>query len=147
MKIRTYTELCTFQTFEERYRYLRLGGQVGFETVGYDRVFMEAFYNSTEWKHIRRKIVLRDRGCDLGIEGRELQNGIFIHHMNPISIEDVERRSEILLNPEFLICCSMNTHNAIHYGDESLLIIAPVIRVPNDTCPWKQNNQGGIRLG
>lgn len=135
--IRNYTELSQLLTFEERYRYLRLAGAVGEDTFGFDRYLNQRFYQSAEWKRIRRDVILRDNGCDLGIPGRELNRRIIIHHMNPIGISDIFEATEFLLNPEYLICVSHDTHNAIHYGDENLLAKEPVERRPNDTCPWK----------
>lgn len=135
--IRTYTELSKLQSFKERYRYLQLNGSVGLDTFGYDRYLNQNFYRSREWKSIRDQVIIRDNGCDLGIEGYEIQGRIYIHHMNPILIADIEDRTDFLLNPEYLITTTHNTHNAIHYGDESLLILPPVERAPNDTCPWK----------
>ena len=137
--IKTYSELITLPTFAERYRYLRLGGEVGKETFGFDRYLNQSFYSSAEWKKFRRDIIVRDMGCDLGIEGREIMGLIMIHHLNPISIEDIIRGHDCLMDPENSICTSPNTHNAIHYGDESLLIVAPTERTKNDTCPWRRN--------
>ena len=137
MKIRTYSELIQLPTFEERYQYLRLNGAVGKETFGFDRYIYESFLHSREWKEFRRYIIIRDNGCDLGIEDRQIQGLITIHHLNPITLEDVIERSEYLLNPEYAISTSDNTHKAIHYGDDKLLIIPPVERAVNDTCPWK----------
>ena len=137
--IRTYSELITLPTFKERYEYLRLGGRVGEDTFGFDRYLNQAFYKSEEWRSIRDHVITRDNGCDLGMEGHEIFGRILIHHMNPIRKEDVINRSDILLNPEYLICTIKNTHDAIHYGDESLLVIAPVERRKNDTCPWRHN--------
>lgn len=136
--IRTYSELSLLPTFEERYRYLRLTGQVGQETFGFDRYLNQVFYRSQRWKKIRDHVIIRDNGCDLGVEGYEIHGRIIIHHMNPITIEDIERESNYLLDPEFLICTVHNTHNAIHYGDERLLITAPIERTINDTCPWRK---------
>ena len=135
---RTYTELSRLPTFEERYRYLRLTGQVGKETFGFDRYLNQNFYRSQRWKRIRDEVILRDNGCDLGVEGYEIYGRIIIHHMNPITLEDIERESVYLLDPEFLICTVHRTHNAIHYGDESLLITAPIERTKYDTCPWRK---------
>lgn len=135
--IRTYSELSQLKTFKERYEYLRLDGKVGEETFGFDRYLNQIFYKSDEWKSIRDFVIIRDSGCDLGIEGYEIHGKILIHHMNPISPKDIARRSEFLLNPEYLITTVLSTHNAIHYGDESLLISAPIERMRNDTCPWK----------
>ena len=137
--IRTYSELITLPTFKERYSYLRLGGRVGEDTFGFDRYLNQAFYKSEEWRSIRDHVITRDNGCDLGMEGHEIFGRILIHHMNPIRKEDIINRSDILLNPEYLICTIKNTHDAIHYGDESLLVIAPVERRKNDTCPWRHN--------
>lgn len=135
--IRTYSELITLPTFMERYKYLRIGGTVGTDTFGFDRYLNQAFYKSEEWKSIRRHVIIRDCGCDLGIEGREIHERILIHHINPISEEDILDRSDFLLNPEYLISTSHRTHNAIHYGDDSILIDVPLERRKNDTCPWK----------
>ena len=136
MKVRCYTDLRLLSTFEERFEYLKLGGGVGKETFGFDRWINQRFYKSPEWKQIRRDVIIRDEGRDLGVEGYELQNGIYVHHMNPMLPKDIVDASEWILNPEYLICVSFNTHNAIHYGDASLL---PKIieRKLNDTCPWK----------
>lgn len=137
--IRSYSELITLPTFEERYHYLKLGGVVGEETFGYDRYLNQVFYSSKEWKTFRRDIIVRDMGCDLGIEDREIGRTILIHHMNPITLADIHQRNlDVLLNPENVICTSLNTHNAIHYGDESLLVLAPIERSRNDTCPWRR---------
>ena len=137
MIIKTYSELIKLKTFEERYEYLKLGGIVGKETFGFDRYLNQTFYKTDEWLSIRDHVIVRDNGCDLGIEGREIHSRILVHHMNPITKEDILSRSEYLLNPEYLICTIKSTHDAIHYGDESLLIKLPVERRKNDTCPWK----------
>ena len=137
MSIRTYSELITIPTFEERYKYLKLDGIVGEETFGFDRYLNQIFYKSKEWRSIRDYVITRDNGCDLGVEGHEIFGKILIHHMNPISKKDILERSDLLLNPEYLICTIKNTHDAIHYGDENLLIITPPERTNNDTCPWK----------
>lgn len=137
MTIRTYSELITIPTFEERYKYLKIGGKVGEETFGFERYLNQEFYKSREWQSIRRQVIVRDLGCDLGIEDREIHGKIIVHHMNPITIDDIIEASDFLLNPEYLICTLKSTHDAIHYGDESLLIKAPVERMKNDTCPWK----------
>lgn len=136
--IRTYSELIAFPTFEERYRYLRLDGQVGVETFGFDRWLNQRFYKDPEWLAARDIVIIRDGGCDLGIPGREIYSRILIHHMNPITKDDILRRSKFLLDPEYLICTIKNTHDAIHYGDEGLLILDPVVRSRNDTCPWRR---------
>lgn len=138
MIIRTYSELITLPTFEERFRYLKLDGDVGVETFGFDRYLNQAFYSSDEWKSIRNQVIIRDNGCDLGIEGREIYKRIIIHHMNPITKEDLLYKTEYLLNPEYLICTIKATHDAIHYGDENLLLKSPIERKPNDTCPWRR---------
>ena len=138
MSIRTYSELISIPTFEERFKYLQLNGNVGAETFGYDRVFNQRFYSSLEWKRLRDEIIFRDNGCDLGILDRRIMGKIFIHHMNPIMLEDIRESSEFLLNPEYLICMSFETHNAIHYGDDNLLFKAPIERKQYDTCPWRQ---------
>lgn len=136
--IRTYSELIKLPTFIERYKYLRLGGKVGEETFGFDRYLNQKFYKDPEWLAARDKVIIRDMGCDLGIPGREIQSRILVHHMNPITQEDILNRSKFLLDPEYLICTMKNTHDAIHYGDESLLYTAPIERTKNDTCPWKR---------
>lgn len=135
--IKTYSELIRLSTFEDRFRYLALRGKVGMDTFGFDRYFNQKFYKSSEWKRVRDKVIVRDNACDLGINGRDISGRVIIHHMNPFNIDDLtgERASE-LLNPEYLICVSHDTHNAIHYGDESLLPEIFVERRPNDTCPW-----------
>lgn len=136
--IRRYSELRALNTFEERFDYLQLGGQVGEDTFGFDRVFNQIFYHSKDWKKVRRDVIVRDAGCDLGIDGREIQGRIYIHHMNPISLSDIQNSTEFLLDPQYLICVSFDTHQAIHYGDKSLLPLEPVERSRNDTCPWKK---------
>ena len=137
MSIKCYSELITLQTFEERFKYLQLNGQVGKSTFGFDRYLNQNFYRSKEWKSVRNRVILRDNGCDLGVEGYEIHGQILIHHMNPITTADIESMSEYLMNPEYLISTVHSTHNAIHYGDENLLITTPIERKPNDTCPWK----------
>lgn len=136
--IRTYSELIKLSTFEERYRYLKLDGKVGEETFGFDRYLNQIFYKSKEWRSVRNHVILRDNGCDLGIEGREIHGRILIHHMNPITKEDILNRTDFLMNPEYLISTIETTHNAIHYGDEDLLMKDPIERRKNDTCPWKR---------
>lgn len=135
--IRTYKELSQLKTFRERYEYLRLNGKVGEETFGFDRYLNQVFYKSEEWKSIRDFVIVRDNGCDLGVDGYEIHGKILIHHMNPILAEDILKRSDFLLNPDYLITTVLSTHNAIHYGDDSLLITVPVERTRNDTCPWR----------
>lgn len=138
MIIKSYSELRKFSTFEERYRYLRLKGKVGQDTFGFDRVFNQMFYRSKEWKSIRDEVIYRDNGCDLGVEGYEIHGRVIIHHMNPITLEDIQENTDFLMNPEYLITTVHSTHNAIHYGDENLLPKAPIERRKNDTCPWRQ---------
>lgn len=136
--LRTYSELSRLKTFRERFEYLRLDGIVGAETFGFNRYLNQVFYNSDEWKAVRKTVIIRDNGCDLGMDGYDIHGKIIIHHMNPFSIDDVLYRKEELLDPEFLISTVLNTHNAIHYGDESLLPSAPIVRTKNDTCPWRK---------
>ena len=138
MKIRRYSELSQLKTFKERYNYLKLSGAVGVDTFGFDRYLNQIFYNSPEWKRVRDQIIIRDNGCDLGVEGFDIHGKIYIHHMNPITKEDVLSRSDILFNPEYLIATTMQTHNAIHYGDENQLLLMPKERTAHDTCPWKR---------
>ena len=137
--IRTYSELIQLPTFEERFNYLRLDGVVGKDTFGFDRYLNQQFYRSSEWRRVRDQVILRDCGCDLAIEGYEIPSRVLIHHMNPISIEDLQSMSDLLMNPEYLICVSHRTHNAIHYGDESVIATTPIERSQNDTCPWRHN--------
>ena len=137
MSIRTYSELILLPTFEERFKYLQLNGRIGDDTFGFDRYINQNFYKSADWKRIRDQIIIRDNGCDLALEGYEIYGRILIHHMNPITVKDVELSTEYLMNPEYLICVTHNTHNAIHYGNEKLLMKGPVVRTKNDTCPWK----------
>ena len=137
MNIRTYSELITLSTFEERYKYLQLSSSIGEETFGFDRYLNQNFYRSKEWKRIRDFIIIRDNGCDLGVEDRTIHGKIIIHHMNPIRTKDIQDVSDYLLNPEYLICTTHQTHNAIHYGDENLLVRNPIERTANDTCPWR----------
>ena len=136
---RTYTELSRLKTFEERFDYLKLNGSVAIDTFGGHRWLNQDFYRSPEWKRIRRKVILRDAGCDLGIEGREIikPDKVYIHHMNPLTLYDIEHLTKYVINPEYLICCSHATHNAIHYGDKTQLFLGFVERSPNDTCPWR----------
>lgn len=137
MSIKTYSELIKIPTFKDRFEYLRLDGKVGEETFGFDRYLNQIFYKSPEWKAARDFVIIRDQGCDLAMEGHEIFGRILVHHMNPIRIEDIVNRSKYLLDPEYLICTIKNTHDAIHYGDGSLLITGPIERTKNDTCPWR----------
>lgn len=136
--MRTYSELILLPTFEDRYKYLKLDGQVGVETFGSDRYLNQLFYKDPEWLSVRDEVIIRDCGRDLGIEGRELNSYIIVHHMNPIAKKDILNRTDLLLNPEYLICTSKRTHDAIHYSDSGLLIPDPIVRRKNDTCPWKK---------
>ena len=135
--IKTYSELITIPTFEERFEYLKLDGQVGVETFGFNRYLNQVFYKSDEWLSIRDYVITRDNGCDLGMEGHEIYGRILIHHINPITKDNIIQRSRILLDPENLITTVKRTHDAIHYGDSNLLIKAPIERKKNDTCPWR----------
>lgn len=135
--IKTYSELITIPTFEERFEYLKLDGRVGAETFGFDRYLNQAFYKSDEWLSIRDYIITRDNGCDLGVEGYEIYGRIIIHHMNPITKEDILQRSKFLIDPEYLITTIKRTHDAIHYSDSNLLVKVPIERSKNDTCPWR----------
>ena len=139
MKSKRYSELIQLPTFEERYKYLKLNGRVGEDTFGSSRYLNQSFYSSNEWRRFRREIIIRDNGCDLGIEGREIPKGakLFIHHINPISVDDLCENTDLLMDPENVICCSYNTHQAIHFGDESILSLDIVERKPNDTIPWR----------
>ena len=155
MTTRTYSDLILLPTFLERYRYLRLGGNVGLETFGHNRYLNQILYTSDRWRSFRDKIIIRDNGCDLGLDGYEIRGKILIHHMNPIrqqdiydrilvhhinpiTVEDVLNENPKVFDPDNVICTSHNTHQAIHYGDENLLIIEPAERFRNDTCPWKR---------
>lgn len=135
--IRTYTDLIAIPTFVERFEYLKLMGSVGADTFGYDRYLNQIFYTTREWRHLRDQVILRDMGRDLAMEGYEIHGKIYIHHLNPISKDDIIERSEYLMNPEFLVCTSFETHNAIHYGNADNLRSVPIERRTNDTCPWK----------
>ena len=139
MNIRIYSKLITLPTFEERYQYLKLDGVIGDETFGFDRYLNQEFYQrSQEWKRVRDYVIIRDQGCDLGIEGREIRGKILVHHMNPITKDDILKQTKFLLDPEYLICTLKSTHDAIHYGDENLLMKGPIERKANDTCPWRK---------
>lgn len=137
--LKNYTDMIKFSSFEERFKYLKLSGIVGKETFGFDRVFNQMFYASKEWKNVRNFVIARDNGCDLGVPGYDITYGkIFIHHMNPITIEDIAQSKDYILNPEYLITMTYATHNAIHYGDEDFLNRFKFERFKNDTCPWKK---------
>lgn len=135
--IKSYSELITLPTFEERFEYLRLNGTVGSETFGHDRYLNQTLYRSPEWKRFRHKIIIRDNGCDLACEGYEIYEKVLIHHINPITIKDILERNSMVFDPENAVCTVLNTHNAIHFGDESLITKAPIKRSKNDTCPWR----------
>ena len=136
--VKTYSELMKLKTFEERFEYLKLDGTVGEDTFGFDRYLNQIFYKSKEWLSVRNYVITRDNGCDLGASDHEIRGDrIIIHHMNPITKEDILSRSDFLLNPEYLISTVDNTHRAIHYGSDELLYTAPVERFKNDTCPWR----------
>lgn len=136
MTIRSYQGLIAHHSFEERFRYLSLDGTVGVQTFGFDRWINQQFYTSREWKRTRDFVIVRDDGCDLGVDGFQIHDRVLVHHMNPLTPEDVIEGSDILLNPDFLITTSHRTHNAIHYGDESLLPQKYVPRAPGDTLLW-----------
>ena len=137
--MRTYSELILLPTFKERFEYLKLDGRVGEDTFGFDRYLNQMLYNSKLWKDAKREVIIRDNGCDLGVDGYEIHGSVLVHHMNPISKEDILKKSDILLNPEYLICTCHRTHNAIHYGDFNLAHQNGIVeRRPNDTCPWRK---------
>lgn len=135
--IRCYSDLKQIDSFKERYLYLKLHGKVGEETFGFDRWMNQSLYKSQKWRKTRREIIIRDNGCDLGVDGFELDNYIMVHHINPITLEDIEEERDVIFDPENLICCSSRTHKAIHFGDESLLPKEPIIRRAGDTCLWR----------
>lgn len=135
-KIRTYNELFLLETFEERFHYLELKGTLGESTFGFDRWINQAFYRSREWKNVRNKVIVRDNGCDLGIPGYEIYSGLIVHHMNPVTLEEIKHGDENLFDPNYLITTSLQTHNAIHYGDENLLPRGPIERKAGDTKLW-----------
>lgn len=138
--IRSYKELVKLDNYEDRYSYLLLGDKIGEDTFGFDRYLNQTFYKSSEWKHLRNEIIIRDNGCDLGMPGFDIYGKIIIHHMNPIRKNDILNATDYLMNPDFLICVSMDTHNAIHYGDKNYLDrFKDISRSPNDTCPWRKN--------
>lgn len=137
MELKRYSELSKIPKFMDRYEYARIGGSVGIETFGFDRYLNQALYKSDRWKETRRFVIIRDNGCDLGVPDREIRGRLIVHHLNPITEEDIYNKADWIFDPEFLICVSITTHNAIHYGDKSLLIADPIVRTPNDTCPWR----------
>lgn len=137
MNTKSYSELITIPTFEERFEYLQLKGSVGKDTFGYDRYLNQVLYRSPEWKKLRDQIIIRDCGRDLACEGYEIYGRILIHHLNPITVDDVLDRSRKVFDPNNLVCVTHNTHNAIHYGNASMLLTGPIVRTKNDTCPWR----------
>ena len=139
MMVKTYSELIRLPTFIERYRYLKLNGKVGEATFGFQRWLNQEFYHSDDWLSFRDEIIVRDSGCDLAVEGFDIYSSILVHHLNPITYDDIANRNPIIFDPENAISTKLSTHNAIHYGDESLLILAPIDRAPNDTCPWRRH--------
>lgn len=140
MSIKTYSELVTIPDYLDRYHYLKIGGKVGAETFGYDRYLNQILYTSDEWRKFRRDMIIRDGGCDMAHEDYELEKHIILHHINPITVEDVLNRHPKVFDSENVVCVCLNTHNAIHYGDESLLMLPPVERSKNDTCPWRRGD-------
>ena len=139
MNDKSYSEMIAMSEFDDRFRYAKLDGQVGIDTFGFDRYLNQQFYRSKEWKRLRDQIIIRDNGCDLGVPGHEISGNIYIHHLNPLSPEDITESTEKLFDPDNLVCVSAETHNAIHYGDESILEKNKIVeRSPGDTCPWKR---------
>lgn len=136
--IKSYSVVILLPTLEERFEYLKLKGKVGAETFGYDRYLNQVLYHDPEWRRIRNDVIIRDNGCDLGVEGHEIKGRILVHHINPITIDDVKLRRYCVFDLDNLICTSHDTHNAIHYGDANLLPKNPIERKPNDTCPWRR---------
>lgn len=137
MKIKSYSEMCSFSTFIERFNYLKLNGKVGVETFGFDRYLNQVLYCSQEWKRFRRQVIIRDNGCIFGLDGYDINGRLIVHHINPITLEQIEQRDPMIFSMENVVCVTHNVHEAIHYGDESLIPTDPIIRKPNDTCPWK----------
>ncbi len=141
--IKTYSELSKLKTFEDRFNYLKLDGIVGQDKFGFDRYLNQFLYhNSADWKATRRKVIVRDNGCDLGLDGYEIYDRIIVHHINPITIDDLLNRNPIIFDLDNLICVTHSTHNAIHYSNDSILITSPIERTKNDTCPWKRQKEG-----
>lgn len=136
MLFKTYSEMITFQTYLERFNYLKISGHIGLDTFGYDRYLNQMFYHDPEWINTRRRVIIRDNGCDLGIEGREIHRGLSVHHIMPITKQDVIDRNPICFDMDNLVCVSPITHKAIHYGDESSVIKDPISRRPGDTLLW-----------
>ena len=142
--MKTYTELSKLPTFIQRFDYLKLNSKIGEDTFGFDRYLNQVFYRSKEWRKVRNFVIVRDNGNDLGLEGYPIGGKILIHHMNPINVHDILQRNEAILDPEYLVCVSNDTHQAIHYGSEDLLPQDPVERKPNDTCPWKSGEKVSV---
>jgi hypothetical protein len=140
MITKCYSELITLPTFLDRYEYLKIGGKVGAETFGHDRYLNQLLYRSDEWREFRDWVIIRDNGCDLACIGFQLYERILIHHINPITANDIVRRDPKVFDPENVISTCLNTHNAIHYGDASMLALLPLERTPNDTCPWRKED-------
>ena len=138
MKNKSYSELIRLPTYLERFRYLQINGAVGAETFGYDRYLNQILYRTGEWKQFRRDIILRDNGCDLACDDYEIFGRILVHHINPITVDDVLNRDPKIFDPNNVITTTLDTHNAIHYGDERLLVMDPIVRTKNDTCPWRK---------
>ena len=136
--MRNYTDLCQLRTLEERFDYLRLNGVVGEELFGYERYLNQIFYHSREWVEAKQQVIIRDQGRDLGVEGWKIQGIVYVHHMNPVTLEQLKNNDPILVDPEYLISCSYNTHQAITWGNKELLPKPIVVRRPNDTCPWRE---------
>lgn len=136
--MKTYSQMILLNTFDERFDYLKLSGSVGEETFGYSRYLNQTLYRSPEWKQIRRDVILRDHGCDLAIPGYEINGKILVHHINPITLKDIEERNPKIFDMNNLVTVSFMTHQALHYGSKELIIHDPIERTPNDTCPWKQ---------
>ena len=136
MTSRSYSELVKLPTFSERYNYLRLVGQVGSTTFGFDRYLNQSFYTSRDWRQVRHAVIARDAGCDLGLEGYEIFDRVYVHHMNPLTKKQVLAADENMFDLEYLISCTLNTHNAIHYGDPNSLVRLPPERMPGDTTLW-----------
>ncbi len=136
--MRNYTDLCQLRTLEERFDYLRLNGVVGEELFGYERYLNQIFYHSREWVEAKQQVIIRDKGRDLGVEGWKIPGIVYVHHMNPVMLEQLKNNDPILVDPEYLISCSYNTHQAITWGNKELLPKPIVVRRPNDTCPWRE---------
>jgi hypothetical protein len=137
--IRSYSELIKLETFEERFDYLKLSGSIGVTTFGFDRYLNQYFYTSYKWRQVRRDVIVRDEACDLGIPERAIFGHIRVHHMNPVTIEDLELERDITINPEYLICVSLNTHNAIHFGNKKGFFDLPIDRKKGDTRLWNRS--------